>query len=123
MIMDYIKQDHIIRNVLPATSYFTTYEIIMMSRAVDNNRKRTVVVVIKCDKDPDNVLAHVLIAHDIVSYKFVRNQMNYETYLHAQAEEAKLFATHPSLSNIANIMGMVGIPALADKLLDKLDDM
>nr|GEZ36714.1 hypothetical protein [Tanacetum cinerariifolium] len=89
----------------------------------ETNRKRTVAVVTKCDKDPDNVLAHVLITHDIVSYKFVRNQMNYETYLDAQAEKAKLFVTHPSLLNIANIMGMVGIPALADKLLDKLDDM
>ncbi|GJZ74377.1 RNA-directed DNA polymerase, eukaryota, reverse transcriptase zinc-binding domain protein [Tanacetum coccineum] len=87
----------------------------MMSRAVDNIGERTLTVVTKCDVQP--VLRHVLIA-DNISYTFVRNQINDETYVDARAQEANLFAIHPSLLTFDN--SMVGIPVLADKLVDKL---
>ncbi|KAF8388414.1 hypothetical protein HHK36_027083 [Tetracentron sinense] len=118
IIMEYIQpQDSIILNVLSATVDFPTCESIRMSRSVDPTGERTLAVVTKVDKAPEGLLEKVT-ADDVnigLGYVCVRNRIGNESYEQARKEEAKLFQTHPLLSEIDK--SIVGISVLAQKLV------
>ncbi|KAF8388416.1 hypothetical protein HHK36_027085 [Tetracentron sinense] len=118
IIMEYIQpQDSIILNVLSAAVDFPTCESIRMSRMVDPTGERTLAVVTKSDKAPEGLL-HKVTADDVsigLGYVCVRNRIGDESYEEARKEEAKLFQTHPLLSEIDK--SIVGIPNLAEKLV------
>ncbi|GJV70027.1 dynamin-related protein 4C [Tanacetum coccineum] len=120
MIKEYIEPDEsIILNVFPASIDFTTCDSIRMSRRVDSTGERTLAVVTKCDVSPEqNGLYEKVMSNDLnigLGYTCVINRINDETYDEARVHEAKIFETHPLLSKIDN--SMVGIPALANKLV------
>ncbi|KAF8365221.1 hypothetical protein HHK36_032772 [Tetracentron sinense] len=118
IIMEYIQpKESIILNVLSATVDFPTCESIRMSRRVDPTGERTLAVVTKSDKAPEGLLDKVT-ADDVnigLGYVCVRNRIGDESYEEARKEEAKLFQTHPLLSEIDK--SIVGIPILARNLV------
>ncbi|KAF8365216.1 hypothetical protein HHK36_032767 [Tetracentron sinense] len=118
IIMEYIQpKESIILNVLSATVDFPTCESIRMSRRVDPTGERTLAVVTKSDKAPEGLLDKVT-ADDVnigLGYVCVRNRIGDESYEEARKEEAKLFQTHPLLSEIDK--SIVGIPVLARNLV------
>ncbi|XP_073057138.1 dynamin-related protein 4C-like [Primulina eburnea] len=118
IIMEFIApEESVILNVLSASVDFTTCESIRMSQKVDKNGERTLAVVTKADKAPEGLLEKVT-ADDVnigLGYVCVRNRIGDESYDEARDKEAELFETHPLLSNISE--GMVGIPVLAQKLV------
>ncbi|CAH9140096.1 unnamed protein product [Cuscuta epithymum] len=118
MILEYItSKESIILNVLSATVDFPTCESIRMSQKVDKTGERTLAVVTKADIAPQGLLEKVT-ANEVqigLGYVCVRNRIGSESYEDARIEEAKIFDTHPLLSNIDK--SMVSIPVLADKLV------
>ncbi|CAH1444431.1 unnamed protein product [Lactuca virosa] len=119
MIMEHIKpEESIILTVLAASVDFATCESTCMSRRVDINGQRTLVVVTKSDLSPDGSLEKVT-SNDVnigLGYICVRNRIKDETYEEARIQEEKLFETHPLLSNIDK--SMVGVPVLASRLVE-----
>ncbi|OMO92907.1 hypothetical protein CCACVL1_06723 [Corchorus capsularis] len=118
IIMQYITpKESIILNVLSATVDFSTCESIRMSQMVDKTGERTLAVVTKADRAPEELLEKVT-ADDVnigLGYVCVRNRVGDESYEEARKEEAALFETHPQLSRIDK--SIVGIPVLAQKLV------
>ena len=118
IIMEYIRpEESIILNVLSATVDFTTCESIRMSQTVDKTGLRTLAVVTKADKSPEGLLEKVT-ADDVnigLGYVCVRNRIGDESYEEARIEEARLFESHPLLSQIDK--SIVGVPVLAQKLV------
>ncbi|KAK4485919.1 hypothetical protein RD792_008570 [Penstemon davidsonii] len=116
IIMDYIKQeDVLILNVLSAASVdFSTCESIQMSQKVDKTGRRTLAVVTKVDKFPEDVLDKV---RDNIGlgYICVRNRIGDETLQEARTKEARLFENHQILSKLKK--SMAGVPALAERLM------
>ncbi|KAJ1426184.1 P-loop containing nucleoside triphosphate hydrolase [Sesbania bispinosa] len=91
----------------------------IMNVPVDKSGLRTLAVVTKVDKSPEGLLEKVT-ADDVnigLGYVCVRNRID-ESYEEARIEEGKLFETHPLLSKMDK--SIVGIPVLAQKLLEKL---
>uniref|UniRef100_A0A0A9DPB7 Dynamin-type G domain-containing protein n=1 Tax=Arundo donax TaxID=35708 RepID=A0A0A9DPB7_ARUDO len=109
-------KESIILNVLSATVDFPTCESIRMSQQVDRTGERTLAVVTKADKAPEGLLEKVTMddVHIGLGYVCVRNRIGEETYEQARAEEERLFAEHPLLSQISK--STVGIPMLARRL-------
>ncbi|XP_017976340.1 PREDICTED: dynamin-related protein 4C [Theobroma cacao] len=118
IIMQYITpKESIILNVLSASVDFSTCESIKMSRQVDKTGERTLAVVTKADKAPEELLQKVT-ADDVnigLGYVCVRNRIGDESHEEASREEARLFQTHPHLSRIDK--SIVGVPVLARKLV------
>ncbi|XP_022719870.1 dynamin-related protein 4C-like [Durio zibethinus] len=119
IIMEYITpEESIILNVLSATVDFSTCESIRMSQIVDKNGERTLAVVTKADRAPEELLEKVS-ADDVnigLGYVCVRNRIGDESYEEARREEARLFQTDPHLSRIDK--SIVGVPVLAQKLVE-----
>nr|DAD23943.1 TPA_asm: hypothetical protein HUJ06_025406 [Nelumbo nucifera] len=118
IIMEYISpKESIILNVLLATVDFSTCESIRLSQCVDKTGERTLAVVTKADKASEGLLEKV--TSDEVNiglgYVCVRNRIGVESYEEARREEARLFESHPFLSEIDK--SIVGIPVLAQKLV------
>ncbi|EOY09967.1 Dynamin related protein 4C [Theobroma cacao] len=118
IIMEYITpEESIILNVLSATVDFSTCESIRMSQKVDKTGERTLAVVTKADRAPEDLFEKVT-ADDVnigLGYVCVRNRIGDESYEEARREEARLFQTHPHLSRIDK--SIVGVPVLAQKLV------
>ncbi|XVF30395.1 hypothetical protein REPUB_Repub16aG0053500 [Reevesia pubescens] len=118
IILDYIKpEESIILNVMSASVDFSTCKSIRMSRQVDKTGDRTLAVVTKADRTPEGLLEKVT-ADDVnigLGYICVRNRVGDESYEEARKEEARLFQSHPLLSQIDK--SIVGIPILAQKLV------
>ncbi|KAI6684396.1 hypothetical protein NL676_030309 [Syzygium grande] len=118
MIMEYIRpEESIILNVVSATADFPTCESVRMSQMVDRTGRRTLAVVTKADKDPEDLQEKVT-ADDVnigLGYVCVRNRIGDESYEEARLEEAKLFEMHPHLCKIDK--SIVGVPVLAQKLM------
>ncbi|XP_019054502.1 PREDICTED: putative dynamin-related protein 4A [Nelumbo nucifera] len=112
--MEYIMpKECIILNVLLAIVDFLTYESIRMSQCVDTTDERTLAVVTKCDKSPEDLLENFT-SDDVnigLGYVYVRNRIKDKSYEEARVEEARLFQTDPFLSQIDK--SIVGIPILA----------
>lgn len=90
-----------------------------MSQQVDQEGKRTLAVVTKVDKAPEGLLEKVTTnAVNIgLGYVCVRNRTDQDdTITIARQREKVLFATHPDLVRLDK--SMVGIPTLAQKLMD-----
>ncbi|KAK1421633.1 hypothetical protein QVD17_24119 [Tagetes erecta] len=119
IINEYITpEESIILNVLSASVDFSTCESIRMSQRVDHTGERTLAVVTKADKNPEGLLEKVT-ADDVnigLGYICVRNRVGKESYEEARVKEAKLFQSHPLLRLVDK--SMVGIPVLADKLVE-----
>ncbi|XP_071738936.1 dynamin-related protein 4C-like [Rutidosis leptorrhynchoides] len=119
IINEYITpEESIILNVLSASVDFSTCESIRMSQRVDVSGQRTLAVVTKADRNPDGLLEKVT-ANDVnigLGYICVRNRVGNESYEEARVKEAKLFESHPLLRLVDK--SMVGIPVLADKLVE-----
>ncbi|XVF30523.1 hypothetical protein REPUB_Repub16aG0065300 [Reevesia pubescens] len=119
IIMEYITpEESIILNVLSATVDFSTCESIRMSQSVDKTGERTLAVVTKADRAPEELL--VKVNADAVNiglgYVCVRNRIGDESYEEARREEARLFQTDPHLSRIDK--SIVGVSVLAQKLVE-----
>ena len=98
---------------------FTTCGSIKMSQQVDQEGKRTLAVVTKVDKAPEGLLEKVTTnAVNIgLGYVCVRNRTDQDdTIKIARQREKVLFETHPELTRLDK--SMVGIPTLAQKLMD-----
>ena len=98
---------------------FSTSGSIKMSQQVDPEGKRTLAVVTKVDKAPEGLLEKVTTnAVNIgLGYVCVRNRTNQDdTIKIARQREKELFETHQDLINLDK--SMVGIPTLAQKLMD-----
>nr|GEU63392.1 dynamin-related protein 4C-like [Tanacetum cinerariifolium] len=119
IITEYITpEESIILNVLSASVDFSTCESIRMSQRVDVTGQRTLAVVTKADKNPEDLLEKVM-ANDVnigLGYICVRNRVGKETYEEARIKEVKLFEAHPHLKLVDK--SMVGIPVLAEKLVE-----
>ncbi|XVF41585.1 hypothetical protein PTKIN_Ptkin01aG0291100 [Pterospermum kingtungense] len=119
IIMEYITpEESIILNVLSATVDFSTCESIRMSQMVDKRGQRTLGVVTKADRAPEELLQKVN-ANDVnigLGYVCVRNRIGDESYEEARREEARLFQTDPYLSRLDK--SIVGVPVLAKKLVE-----
>ncbi|XWS57328.1 hypothetical protein CRYUN_Cryun09bG0164600 [Craigia yunnanensis] len=119
IIMEYITpEESIILNVLSATVDFSTCESIRMSQLVDKTGERTLAVVTKADRAPEELFEKVN-ADDVnigLGYVCVRNRIGDESYEQARREEARLFQTDPHLSRIDK--SIVGVPVLAQKLVE-----
>ncbi|KAI3705482.1 hypothetical protein L1987_75720 [Smallanthus sonchifolius] len=119
IINEYITpEESIILNVLSASVDFSTCESIRMSQRVDVTGQRTLAVVKKADRNPEGLLEKVT-ADDVnigLGYICVRNRVGKESYDEARIKEAKLFESHPLLRMVDK--SMVGIPVLADKLVE-----
>ncbi|XVF56489.1 hypothetical protein PTKIN_Ptkin06aG0125200 [Pterospermum kingtungense] len=119
IIMEYITpEESIILNVLSATVDFSTCESIRMSQLVDKAGQRTLAVVTKSDRAPEEIFEKVS-ADDVsigLGYVCVRNRIGDESYEDARRKEARLFQTNPHLSRIDK--SMVGVPVLAQKLVE-----
>ena len=90
-----------------------------MSQQVDQEGKRTLAVVTKVDKAPEGLLEKVTAnAVNIgLGYVCVRNRTDQDdTIKIARHREKVLFETHPDLTRLDK--SMVGIPTLAQKLMD-----
>ncbi|KAJ0557884.1 putative dynamin GTPase [Helianthus annuus] len=119
IINEYITpEESIILNVLSASVDFSTCESIRMSQRVDVTGQRTLAVVTKADKNPEGLLEKVTTddVHIGLGYICVRNRVGKESYEEARVKEAKLFQSHPLLRLVDK--SMVGIPVLADKLVE-----
>ncbi|XVE90525.1 hypothetical protein DITRI_Ditri20bG0084900 [Diplodiscus trichospermus] len=119
IIMEYITpEESIILNVLSATVDFSTCESIRMSQMVDKTGDRTLAVVTKSDRAPEELFEKVN-ADDVnigLGYVCVRNRLGDESYEEARREEARLFQNNPHLSRIDK--SIVGVPVLAQKLVE-----
>ncbi|CAM6129770.1 unnamed protein product [Calypogeia fissa] len=118
MIQKYLKpKETVILNVLSATVDFSTCESIRMSQDADKKGERTLAVVTKVDKAPEDVYEKVT-ADDVnigLGYICVRNQTDEDkSHEEARERERQLFETHPSLSKLDK--SCVGIPSLAERL-------
>ncbi|KAK9104568.1 hypothetical protein Scep_021412 [Stephania cephalantha] len=118
IIMKYFTpKKAIILNALSATIDFSTCKSIMTSRAVDKSVERTLAVVTKSNKVPEDLHEKVA-TYDVnigLGYVCVSNRIGKESYEEARPAEASLFETHPLLSLI--VKSMVAIPVLAQKLV------
>ncbi|CAM6129767.1 unnamed protein product [Calypogeia fissa] len=118
MIQKYLKpQETVILNVLSATVDFSTCESIRMSQEADTEGERTLAVVTKVDRAPNDVYEKVT-ADDVnigLGYICVRNQTDDDSsHEEARERERNLFETHPSLSQLDK--SSVGIQSLAERL-------
>ncbi|CAM6129769.1 unnamed protein product [Calypogeia fissa] len=118
MIQKYLKpEETVILNVLSATVDFSTCESIRMSQEADKKGERTLAVVTKVDRAPNDVYDKVT-TDDVnigLGYICVRNQTDDDSsHEEARERERILFETHPSLSQLDK--SSVGIQSLAERL-------
>ncbi|CAM6103558.1 unnamed protein product [Calypogeia fissa] len=117
MIRKYLKpKETVILNVLSAAVDFATCESIKMSQEEDKNGERTLAVVTKVDRAPDDVYEKVM-ADDVnigLGYICVRNRIGDGSHEEAREQERELFSKHSSLSKLDK--SSVGIPSLAERL-------
>nr|DAD36305.1 TPA_asm: hypothetical protein HUJ06_006945 [Nelumbo nucifera] len=93
IIMEYIMpKGCIILKVLSTTIDLPTYKSIRMSQRIDTTGERTLAMVTKCDKAPEDLLEKVT-SDDVnigLGYICVRNHIKDESYEEARVEEARL---------------------------------
>ncbi|KAJ9560799.1 hypothetical protein OSB04_005959 [Centaurea solstitialis] len=130
LVKKYIKpEETIILNVVASWAELQMCESFDVSRPFNdlsttrsnissNLGRRTIVVITKCDQRPEDVVAKVSGRSINVGLGFVcvRNRIDDETYAEARKKEASLFETDPMLSKLDK--SMVGIPVLANKLME-----
>lgn len=119
IIRHYIApEESIILNVISAAVDFPTCECIKMSKEADRKGERTLAVVTKVDKCPEDLYDKVM-SNTIeigLGYVCVRNRIDEDcSYEDARQKERELFENNPHLSQIPG--SMVGVSTLAEKLM------